>query len=73
MALSTLPPIRVTHERRSDGSPMLIEGDYVVSTMPMPDHGHFGIQRNISERASEEALRESEENSPRRSALLPSR
>jgi PAS domain S-box-containing protein len=51
----------VTDERRADGTPMLIEGDYVClydeSGMLT---GHFGIQRDITERrANEEALRRS--------------
>jgi PAS domain S-box-containing protein len=53
----------VTRERRADGTPILIEGDYVC----LYDDdgrltGHFGIQRDITERTrQEEALRESEE------------
>jgi len=53
----------VTHERKADGTPILIEGDYVC----LYDDdgrltGHFGIQRDITERTrQEEALRESEE------------
>jgi PAS domain S-box-containing protein len=53
----------VTRERRADGTPMLVEGDYVCL---YDDRGmltgHFGIQRDITERTrQEEALRESEE------------
>ncbi|HSB55811.1 MAG TPA: PAS domain-containing protein, partial [Gemmatimonadales bacterium] len=53
----------VTNERRADGTPVLIEGDYVCL---YDDNGmltgHFGIQRDITERSrQEEALRESEE------------
>jgi PAS domain S-box-containing protein len=53
----------VTNERRADGTPILIEGDYVCL---YDDEGrltgHFGIQRDITERTrQEEALRESEE------------
>ncbi len=53
----------VTHERRADGTPILIEGDYVCL---YDDEGrltgHFGIQRDITERTRQEAaLRESEE------------
>src|SRR6185295_9062946 len=45
----------VTHERRGDGSPMLIEGDYVcLYEADGRITGHFGIQRNISERARQE-------------------
>jgi PAS domain S-box-containing protein len=53
----------VTDERRADGTPMLVEGDYVC----LYDEsggltGHFGIQRDITERRSnEEALRRSRE------------
>ena len=53
----------VTNERRADGTPILIEGDYVC----LYDEegrltGHFGIQRDVTERSrQEEALRESEE------------
>ena len=65
----------VTHERRGDGSPMLIEGDYVcLYDADGRITGHFGIQRNISERArQEEALRESEEKFAKafRSSPLP--
>lgn len=53
----------VASERRADGTPVLIEGDYVCL---YDDEGrltgHFGIQRDITERTrQEEALRESEE------------
>lgn len=53
----------VTNERRADGTAILIEGDYIC----LYDEagritGHFGIQRDITERAAQEqALRESEE------------
>lgn len=52
----------VTDERKADGTPILIEGDYVCL---YDDEGrltgHFGIQRDITERArQQEALRESE-------------
>lgn len=53
----------VTRERKADGTPILIEGDYIC----LYDErgritGHFGIQRDITERAAQEqALRESEE------------
>lgn len=53
----------VTDERKADGTPILIEGDYVCL---YDDEGrltgHFGIQRDITERTrQEQALRESEE------------
>jgi PAS domain S-box-containing protein len=53
----------VTRERKADGTPILIEGDYVCL---YDDEGritgHFGIQRDITERTrQEQALRESEE------------
>jgi len=52
-----------TEERKDDGTPIWIEGDYVC----MYDNqnritGQFGIQRDVTERKrAEEALRESEE------------
>ncbi len=52
-----------TDERRFDGTPMSVEGDYVC----MYDAagritGHFGIQRDVTERTQmEHALRQSEE------------
>ena len=52
-----------THERKVDGTPIWIEGDYIC----MYDGagrliGHFGIQRDITERKrAEEALRFSED------------
>jgi PAS domain S-box-containing protein len=52
-----------THERKVDGTPVWIEGDYIC----MYDGarrviGHFGIQRDITERKrAEEALRFSED------------
>jgi PAS domain S-box-containing protein len=53
----------VTSERRADGTPILIEGDYVcLYDEERRITGHFGIQRDITERTrQEEALRESEE------------
>jgi PAS domain S-box-containing protein len=53
----------ITNERKADGTPILVEGDYIC----LYDEqgritGHFGIQRDITERAAQEqALRESEE------------
>jgi PAS domain S-box-containing protein len=51
----------ITSERRADGAPVLIEGDYVCL---YDDQGmltgHFGIQRDVTERSrQEEALRRS--------------
>ena len=52
-----------THERKLDGTPVWIEGDY--NCLYAPDGrimGHFGIQRDITaRRRAEEALRFSEE------------
>jgi len=52
-----------THERKLDGTPIWIEGDYIC--LYAPDGrimGHFGIQRDITaRRRAEEALRFSEE------------
>jgi PAS domain S-box-containing protein len=52
-----------THERKLDGTPIWIEGDYIC--LSAPDGrimGHFGIQRDITaRRRAEEALRFSEE------------
>lgn len=52
----------VTNERRADGTPILIEGDYVcLYDGAGRITGHFGIQRDITERTrQQEALRESE-------------
>ena len=52
-----------THERKLDGTPIWIEGDYTC--LYAPDGrimGHFGIQRDVTaRRRAEEALRFSEE------------
>jgi PAS domain S-box-containing protein len=52
-----------THERKLDGTPIWIEGDYIC--LYAPDGrlmGHFGIQRDITARhGAEDALRFSEE------------
>lgn len=52
-----------THEQKFDGSPMWIEGDYLCLYDALGRiAGHFGIQRDITERRTmENALRESEE------------
>ena len=51
-----------TDERRFDGTPIRIEGEYIV--LRTPDGriaGHFGVQRDVTERhRAETALRESE-------------
>jgi PAS domain S-box-containing protein len=53
----------VTEERRADGSPVRIEGDYICLYDELGRFtGHFGIQRDITERdQQEQALRLSEE------------
>ncbi len=53
----------ITLERRADGTAMLIEGDYqCLYDQQGRLIGHFGIQRDITERSrQEQALRESEE------------
>lgn len=51
-----------TDERKLDGTPIRIEGEYIV--LYTPDGriaGHFGVQRDVTERhRAEQALRESE-------------
>jgi PAS domain S-box-containing protein len=52
-----------THERKVDGTPIWIEGDYIcLHDADGRILGHFGIQRDITERKrAEEALRFSED------------
>ncbi len=52
-----------THERKFDGTPIWIEGDYIcLYDAERRIIGHFGIQRDITERKrAEEALRFSED------------
>ncbi|MFL5518129.1 MAG: PAS domain S-box protein, partial [Gemmatimonadales bacterium] len=52
-----------THERKLDGTPIWIEGDYIcLHDADGRVLGHFGIQRDITERKrAEEALRFSED------------
>jgi PAS domain S-box-containing protein len=52
-----------TDERRFDGTPIVIEGDYIcLYTADGSIQGHFGIQRDITERRhADEALRRSRE------------
>jgi PAS domain S-box-containing protein len=52
-----------THERKLDGTPIWIEGDYIcLHDADGRILGHFGIQRDITERKrAEEALRFSED------------
>jgi PAS domain S-box-containing protein len=54
---------RETNERRLDGTPIVVEGDYICLYTPEGLlQGHFGIQREITERRrAEEALRFSED------------
>ncbi len=53
----------LTFERRADGTPIRIEGDYLCLYDELGRlTGHFGIQRDVTERyQQEEALRQSEE------------
>ncbi|MBL1176628.1 PAS domain S-box protein [Pantanalinema sp. GBBB05] len=52
-----------TNERKFDGSPVWIEGDYIcLYDAQGRITGHFGVQRNVSDRKrTEEELRKSEE------------
>lgn len=51
-----------TEERRVDGTPVRIEGEYIcLYTSDGSIAGHFGVQRDVTERyRAEQALRESE-------------
>lgn len=51
-----------TDERRVDGTPVRIEGEYIcLYTADRSIAGHFGVQRDVTERyRAEQALRESE-------------
>ncbi len=53
-----------THERRFDGSPMFVEGDYIcLYDSEGRITGHFGVQRDITDiKSAVQALAESEAN-----------